>query len=410
MFNLVLPKKATVCCGFILALFASLEVNATGPDNAGVRSLSVFASNGTQSTSIYANGTMQAEINIMYELESGYSFEQARLKVANTGGNLDGWIVSQVDNGYEHDLPANSTVAYKEKVLGNSKVLYLSTYTAKAVLVCAEITVKKNDSGSETVVSTCSNQSQNAAVSVNAIPPAYLTSSDFELTSWDESREIIGTIVDDRAVGEIREQVLKAIRPINPIHSFDTEYYLENFQIFPPGGPSYFQSPFLDVTESILSEYHWSPQMPWDVGHIMSFVAHPDRVQKIKFIENSGKDKHTGKTLEVTIPYAHASDAMYVLSFITYKLRDDKFVYDTLHHDHVLCDESLDNGKLKCQTPSTLNETAPYRLFDKSDATDISRQEGIIRLKDIYGTESSLYFGIKGEWVNNTQDYVIYLK
>ncbi|MEW5251361.1 hypothetical protein [Microbulbifer discodermiae] len=57
---------------------------------------------------IYANGRMQAEVDIFYQLKDGYTYIGADLKELYTGQSLENTVVSDGYNGYIKDIRLGS--------------------------------------------------------------------------------------------------------------------------------------------------------------------------------------------------------------------------------------------------------------------------------------------------------------
>ena len=86
-------------------LSALVSLNAySNPPGSWVRDLRILSDSGLGNTDIYANGNMQAALDIVYDLEPGYSLKSVTLKKYNTGQDLDDWEQSSLENKYLHNI------------------------------------------------------------------------------------------------------------------------------------------------------------------------------------------------------------------------------------------------------------------------------------------------------------------
>ncbi|PXV56795.1 hypothetical protein [Aeromonas veronii] len=376
-------------CNWLLFLLLSLDANATksfsnlAPDSAGIKSLAIYSYDSSSQNTIYANGNMQAPVDIVYDLASGYSFKEVTLKHLYTDAPLIEWSVSNKYNGYLPSVSGGKTFIQKKNTLRR----YISTNTPRQAAICVELTASKAGFA-DSIKSTCNGESQKSNVYITALSPKYISRNDVELTRWDDSTEI-NRYVDDGGVwsSQIKEQTLKTINSYPKIRSFIVDYRLSSSGLG-----------ILKLNDSLLSQSYMKNNEK-DVGHIMSWVAHPDNVDKIRFIENVGRDKYWGWLLERRIPYYSSRDPHYILSLVTYKLRRDKFLYQGSYNYHYLCAKDwFDPRSKKCQYYNgKVNDVAPSAVFHASDVDGwkVERPKGIIKLIDDYGTISHLTLGIR---------------
>jgi len=151
--NLKKLSIAFVCMGFFSTNAFALDNK--GPEPSGVQGLYLNTIQGQQSVQIYANGNMQAGINVGFELNDGWEFDSVEFKNADTGTELSGWSVSESDNGYPHEIDAVKSSDF----IPSTTTRYLSTNNAISATVCVAVTVRKTDDKS--VTSTSDNCSKN---------------------------------------------------------------------------------------------------------------------------------------------------------------------------------------------------------------------------------------------------------
>lgn len=389
VFNFILAKRTTIRFGVSLVLLVSSWVSATedlvsrGPDGAGIKKVAIYSYDGMSRNTIYANGRMQAPVDIVYELATGYAVKSVILKTLNTGAPLSDWVISDKNNGYLPGLVNSKESTKSSAVLRR----YISTDGPRAAAVCVELIASKAGSA-DSVQSTCDGGTQDASVYITAIPPVSLSKDDIELTSWQNSTilHVFDTHYGVRA-SEIKEQALKTINYYPRIRSFEIDHQLTSNN-----------DGILSLNNSLISQYYIGKK-PKEVGHIMSWVAHPNSANKIRFIENVGIDRYDGMVLEREIPYSLSGEQKYILSFITYLLRDDKFVYYYRYDRHLLCGEiKYMDGTRKCQDYiGRVNETAPIYNWDAGDLelNKVERSRGTITLIDEYGNASQFTFGVR---------------
>lgn len=403
MLNYIFSKRTAIRYGVSLALFASLGSNATeylagrAPDGSGVKSLAIYSYDANNQNTIYANGKMQAPVDIVYELAEGYSVKNVTLKHLYTEEPLNDWFVSDEYNGYLPSVSGGQTYVASKNTLHK----YISTNSARRAAICVELTASKVGAA-DSMRSTCSGESQSSNVYIIALSPQYLTKNNVELTDWDDSTEINKYVSSGDGVwsSEIKEQALKLINSYPKIRSFEVDNQLTSTE-----------NGLLMSKDSFLSQYYVSNQRT-DVGHILSWVAHPNKAKKIRFIENVGFNQFYGWLLERDIPYYSSSDPHYILSLVTYKLRDDKFLYQGPYNCHYLCAEESHNSQRNCQYYNArLNETAPKGGFRNGDIErwKVERPKGIIKLIDDYGTMSQLTLGIRSR-SNTSKDYEVFIE
>ena len=149
-----------------------------GPPDSGFKNLKIFASDGTSQVNIFANGNMQAKLDIIYDLAPGYELKDIHLKQYNTEDELEGWKVSDTSNQYIHQIDSSSlTISVLD---GKTAERYISTEDeiSNRISVCVEATAI-NKNGVEAKKSNCNSQTTNTSVYVNAIAPHYLGKGDF---------------------------------------------------------------------------------------------------------------------------------------------------------------------------------------------------------------------------------------
>lgn len=166
---------------------------ADAPPDLGIKKLAIFAANGGNQVNIYANNRMQAEIDIVYELNEGCQLEKIELKKYITEGNLDDWKIELSPNEYRHDIMSskselNSIEQFSQDRAGSSETKYLRTQVPQTARVCAVLTAKKDTKQSKK--STCDGGSINSDVAIYAYTAINYSIDDF-IISYDSTKKLI---------------------------------------------------------------------------------------------------------------------------------------------------------------------------------------------------------------------------
>ncbi|WP_028865152.1 hypothetical protein [Psychromonas aquimarina] len=131
-------------------------------------SLTIRTASGSAVATIYANGRMQAKLNVSYSnIPDGYTVDNVVIKEAYINNNLPSyWVVSSIDNGYDHNM-SNSYQTLRTRQQNLTTIpLYLSTLNSDAdITLCAELEVS-NTYGNNETLSTCEGDTNNGLVSV----------------------------------------------------------------------------------------------------------------------------------------------------------------------------------------------------------------------------------------------------
>ncbi|MGF1903584.1 hypothetical protein [Aliivibrio salmonicida] len=189
-------KNKTLITSSILTVFLSssalsLSLPSDGssgipnlPPDYGIKKLEIFAGSGLSDTYIYANGNMQAQLDVLYELEeAGDSVEKISLKKSKTGGSLSalGWNVTDIKNPYfSHDtrlkIDPRSSDTHSPSYSYLTK--YVSTNLKDNISVCVELTTVNGY-----FKSTCYEDSlANRAVEIHAKQDQVFTVADWNLS------------------------------------------------------------------------------------------------------------------------------------------------------------------------------------------------------------------------------------
>ena len=355
------------------------ELNA-GPPDSGFKNLKIFASDGTSQVNIFANGNMQAKLDIIYDLAPGYELKDIHLKQYNTEDELEGWKVSDTSNQYIHQIDSSSlTISVLD---GKTAERYISTEDeiSNRISVCVEATAIKD--GVETKKSTCQPGASDAFVYINAITPYYLGKEDFELISWTNS-SLLESWSDTI---EIREQTLmkkpKTPRILNiesdSWHKGDDAIYAENAFVIE----------------------NYVDNQPSQVSQVASWLERSSFQTFVKFIENCGQNNFWGTTKELPILYAHKNEENYIATFVTQILKEDKFLVKNKDWKYNLCTEDVwwhgaNSPYYTCQNIGELWKVAPETKQPIGDVTRITRPSNTLKVIDEYGTTSELSFGMR---------------
>ena len=135
-------------------------------------SLTIRTTSSLPSTTIYANGNMQAKLIVSYKnIPNGYKVEKLSLKEAYTSNNLPStWVKSHIDHGYDGDINVHRSATRNQiNQNSNSQIFYLSTRDSNSdITVCAEL-VAANANGNRQTLSTCNGDTNNGLVHVAVI-------------------------------------------------------------------------------------------------------------------------------------------------------------------------------------------------------------------------------------------------
>ena len=115
------------------------------PPNFGIKSLRIVAGSGLSETHIYANGNMQAELDVFYEIETGDSVKEISFHKLGTGESLSrlGWNVTDIRNPYFTDDLRNIIEPRSVDKRSSSQsylTKYVSTNLQDKISVCVELT------------------------------------------------------------------------------------------------------------------------------------------------------------------------------------------------------------------------------------------------------------------------------
>ncbi|MEW5250530.1 hypothetical protein [Microbulbifer discodermiae] len=144
---------------------------------------------------IYANGRMQAEVDIYYQLSDGYTFVDADLKELYSGLSFANTVVSDGYNGYIKDVRLGPGTPAFTSLLGPSQTSlalttqisrkYLSSSSLGIVQVCVEAQARNNSTNEIVTQSTCDNTTNNGSISIEKISPINFSLSNFTRSVYD---------------------------------------------------------------------------------------------------------------------------------------------------------------------------------------------------------------------------------
>lgn len=146
--------------------------------------------NAYPNSQIYANNRMQAEINVIYELNDGYTFVSVDLKRLYDGVALENTIVSNGYNGYVKDIrlgsgTLSSAFSMPKSVSTSIAKKYLSSSSVGTIQVCVEAKARNNTSNNIIIQSTCEGTTNKASVSIEKRSPKTFSLSDFTVNLVD---------------------------------------------------------------------------------------------------------------------------------------------------------------------------------------------------------------------------------
>ncbi|MPY23760.1 hypothetical protein [Shewanella sp. YLB-07] len=189
---LKLSKKVTHTISYSCLFLFSSTVFA-GPPTSSIKDLRIMAGNGTAVTQIYANGNMQAELKVFYQLDSNDSVKSIAIKELYTGQDLSGWNIADSKNQeFWNDIIPNSKERDERSVMPKDYAVlsykYLTTNTEVGYTdVCVELTTK---SGS--FKSTCDGKTNDSHVKITSLPKRVLDVASWDLTLHEKINNSFG--------------------------------------------------------------------------------------------------------------------------------------------------------------------------------------------------------------------------
>ncbi|MEX2964760.1 hypothetical protein, partial [Microbulbifer sp. TYP-18] len=191
-------KKSKIKLMALSSLFISNYIFASGPPEVPFQSLFVEGEYSTAypSNRIYANGRMQAEVDIFYQLKDGYTFIGAELKELYSGQSFENTVISDGYNGYTKDIrlgsgtPASTSLpltSSSTSTLSTTQVVrkYLSSSSTGIIQVCVEAQARNNVTNDIITQSTCEGTTNNASISIEKLSPTNFSLSNFIASSAD---------------------------------------------------------------------------------------------------------------------------------------------------------------------------------------------------------------------------------
>ena len=179
--NAKLMKFSSLAC---LSLLTTSVL--AGPPGSAIKDLRIVAGNGTSATTIYANGNMQAKLNIFYELDSGESVDSIKIKELYTGNELSKWTVSDIkNNNFVNDVQSGMVQSGQLKTYLSK---YLTTNSPSLTSVCVELTTINGS-----VKSTCKGDTNQSSVQIKALQCiTYNFTNDWVLSQHAKIRNSFG--------------------------------------------------------------------------------------------------------------------------------------------------------------------------------------------------------------------------
>lgn len=169
-------KKIQLTFIFMLSSLMSTIVLSAPPGYA-VKQLFLKAGNGTNQTSIYANGLMQAKVNVYYELAEGESLKKIELKELYTESSIPDFTISNLqDKRFSNDIVHSNTSTSTSTKTTSYTSKYLTTNKVASQAVCAVLTTVSGHTSS-----TCQNNTNSAYVQINAKEKITYTIRDWRL-------------------------------------------------------------------------------------------------------------------------------------------------------------------------------------------------------------------------------------
>ncbi|MEX2963279.1 hypothetical protein [Microbulbifer sp. TYP-18] len=149
---------------------------------------------------IYANGRMQAEVDVFYELKDGYTFIGADLKELYNAQSFSNTVVSDGYNGYIKDVrlgPGVPSASLTSPSINSVARKYLSSSSEGIIQVCVEAQARNNNTNAIITQSTCEGTTNNASAVIEKLSPTNFSSSSFQKTETSIGWHHFSSWIDD---------------------------------------------------------------------------------------------------------------------------------------------------------------------------------------------------------------------
>ncbi len=210
-------KKCTANLFSIPLIFHFYLAYAAGPPVSHINSATIEV---TQGSEIYANGRMQAVIQVQVELKDGVTWDNnfdlyeydTKIPIKNLG-----WIDSDTDNGFDHNITSSrSTIEVYTDSGKKFATKYISTTNSNSrITMCFEIKTQKN--GTESTYSTCDKYGiERGTAEILAKRPYTYYASDFEFTQKQVAFKLTSNYLKSESTTEYQTDIKGEIYGIRP--------------------------------------------------------------------------------------------------------------------------------------------------------------------------------------------------
>ncbi len=331
---------------------------------------------------LYANGVMQKEIQLTFNLIPTVSVELVEFLDASTSlpvANNSGWMISNTPNVYDRVIPSDpgtSTPIYQPSG-SNSVLKYVSASalaTDKTLSICAVIHTISN--GMKQSYSTCGGANLEVA-QINAIAPETIPHTSFSISHVSnllKNREEVVDVYALKTTGSINPNItsLTYIPPTTtpPISEVSTDYYniagQHNVSLTIPTATTY-EYQLADHNSTFIS-YH---------------AFNPNVASTINLLPTPAVAATTYKSYQL-MAETPALNANPVVKFIRLTLGKDDYLFASgrCRYTTGLVD--------KCRNETDISVTTDLRKEDRDPVIQKNKLNGVVQLRDNFGTVHSV--------------------
>ncbi|WP_240207697.1 hypothetical protein [Vibrio sp. CyArs1] len=375
--NTLMRKVIQPCLGSMLCLASSFTL-ANGPEWAP-NQLTIHQSSGAGA--IYANGNMQAEVYVHWDLREGEIVESIALKKLHTGEPLrevDYWDFSELENAFRHVISPSSSGVNYSNINSNTEhqYLYITSGDVGVVDVCVEITASVPYPGGtqEETYDTCEGTGNNSYVTINAIQPLRYSADDFVLTPEE--------VWVDNKYEKITLQNLEKRPYVAEIHEISYVGQEVNTS-------SIFEE-YIEENHVALNDYQGEEKIS---SWVAAMILDQDLHDSFKY-----QYPQSGTVATLEIPYPVVTND-YLATVLTHALHKKKFKA----RDYTCYPYYRSVGGYECITP----DSTGYRSATKSvvDTWKFEKKDNTIDIVDAYGTQSQIVLHF-GQGVDNDNVFI----
>lgn len=370
-----------------MQIFTLTANTMAAPPNAHVKSAFLEV---TQGKTIYANGKMQAVVDIFVELLPNVNWNhKVTFFELTTGKKITdmGWTVSNIDNGYDHNIGTqqslNISTHDEEKISRfNNTTRYISTkQNNEKITICFEIETRKT---SNLKYSTCDQlESDMGTGSIFAKRPETYVTSDFEVTkrkgfrvlagknSTGETYDLTATIFGFRPRSYIPRHMKFTMVNYEDIIVIDNKERTRIDQNSDDAAARWY-----DIRDKIYLVNYKESYFFKVTGDSTDTNMKSFRFYSIK-LDNS-------PSYQYQLVYADGSDT--IINVLALWVRRNSFIYKNER-----CEQSLTKDYFQCYYYDKLSQTVKEKIEPKTIESDLkSNTTYNIDLENNYGTPYSI--------------------